>query len=324
MKNIISLILVLATSIIVLAKEKQKIIFDCDFAGDIDDAFAVALILSSPEFEILGLIMDHGNTPLRARTACKFLYEVGRDDIPVIVGKPTPAIVGIDKEIAGHSYQFYWSEGFNKLESSKVNAADFIIENLKKYPNEVILFSVGPVCNIKEVLQKDKSALKLARKVVSMFGSFYMGYNAGPVPDAEWNVRADVEASKMLVSAGADILYVGLDVSTFVKLDEMNLNRLLFRQSPLTNSMCGLYSLWRYESYSQPEANLFDVVAVGAVLWPELFSGKKTNVRVNEKGYTLVDDLIEPNGEILLTINKDEFIKRIMERYLTQNLHKSH
>lgn len=314
MKNIIALIIVLATSIIVPAQEKQKIIFDCDFAGDIDDAFAVALILSSPEFEILGLIMDHGNTPLRARTACKLIYEAGRDDIPVIVGKPTPAIVGVDKEIAGYSYQFYWSEDFNKLKPDKTNVADFIIENLNKYPHEIILFTVGPVCNIKEILQKDKNVLKLAKKVVSMFGSFYMGYNAGPVPDAEWNVRADVEASKMLTSSGANILYAGLDVSAFVKLDEKNLNRLLFRQSPLTNSMCGLYSLWRYESYSQPEANLFDVVAVGAVLWPELFSGKKTNVRVNEKGYTLVDDSIKPNGEILLTINKDEFIKRIMER----------
>jgi purine nucleosidase len=314
LKNIIALIIVLATSIIVPAQEKQKIIFDCDFAGDIDDAFAVALILSSPEFEILGLIMDHGNTPLRARTACKLIYEAGRDDIPVIVGKPTPAIVGVDKGIAGYSYQFYWSEDFNKLKPDKANAADFIIENLNKYPHEIILFTVGPVCNIKEILQKDKNVLKLAKKVVSMFGSFYMGYNAGPVPDAEWNVRADVEASKMLTSSGANILYAGLDVSAFVKLDEKNLNRLLFRQSPLTNSMCGLYSLWRYESYSQPEANLFDVVAVGAVLWPELFSGKKTNVRVNEKGYTLVDDSIKPNGEILLTINKDEFIKRIMER----------
>jgi purine nucleosidase len=314
LKNIIALIIVLATSIIVPAQEKQKIIFDCDFAGDIDDAFAVALILSSPEFEILGLIMDHGNTPLRARTACKLIYEAGRDDIPVIVGKPTPAIVGVDKEIAGYSYQFYWSEDFNKLKPDKTNVADFIIENLNKYPHEIILFTVGPVCNIKEILQKDKNVLKLAKKVVSMFGSFYMGYNAGPVPDAEWNVRADVEASKMLTSSGANILYAGLDVSAFVKLDEKNLNRLLFRQSPLTNSMCGLYSLWRYESYSQPEANLFDVVAVGAVLWPELFSGKKTNVRVNEKGYTLVDDSIKPNGEILLTINKDEFIKRIMER----------
>ena len=303
-------------------KKKQKIILDCDFGGDIDDAFAVALILSSPEFEVLGFVMDHGNTPLRARTICKLLYETGKEDIPVVVGKPTPTIVGIDTSISGYSYQFYWSDGFDKLKPSQANAADFIINNLKKYPNKVILFTVGPVCNIEDVLKKDKNALKLAKRVVSMFDSFYMGYDSGPVPDAEWNVRADVEASKMFASSGANITFAGLDVTTFVKLDEKNLNMLLFRQSPLTNSLCGLYSLWRKESYAQPEANLFDVVAIGSVLWPELFTSRKTNVRVDDKGYTLIDDSKEPNAEILMTINKDEFIKKIMERYLTQNLHR--
>ncbi len=303
-------------------KEKQKIILDCDFGGDIDDAFAVALILSSPEFEVLGFVMDHGNTPLRARTICKLLYETGKEDFPVVVGKPTPTIVGVDIAIAGYSYQFYWSEGFDKLKPSQTNAADFIISNLKKYPDEVILFTVGPVCNIEDVLKKDKNVLKLAKKVVSMFGSFYMGYNSGPVPDVEWNVRADVEASKMFVSSGANILYAGLDVTTFVKLSEENLNKLLFRQSPLTNALCGLYSLWRNESYAQPEANLFDVVAIGSVLWPDLFTSRKANVIVDDNGYTIIDNSGEPNAEILMTINKDEFIKKIMNRYLIQNLQK--
>lgn len=322
MRKLLIFLLLFTMSLTADDKERQKIILDCDFGGDIDDAFAVALILSSPEFDVLGFVMDHGNTPLRARTICKLLYETGKDDIPVVVGKPTPGIVGVDTAIAGYSYQFYWSEGFDKLKPSKINAADFIIDNLKKYPNEIILFTVGPVCNIKDVLQKDKDVLKLVKKVVSMFGSFYMGYNSGSVPDAEWNVRADVRASKMFVSSGAKITYAGLDVTTFVKLDEKNLNKLLFRQSPLTNALCGLYSLWRNESYAQPEANLFDVVAIGSVLWPELFTSRKTNIRVDNNGYTLMDDSKEPNAEILLTINKDEFIKRIMNRYLIQNLHR--
>jgi purine nucleosidase len=323
MKKILLLIF-LGSALLLAAgnKKKQKIILDCDFGGDIDDAFAVALILSSPEFEVLGFVMDHGNTPLRARTICKLLYETGKNDIPVIVGKPTPGIVGADTAIAAYSYQFYWSEGFDKLKPSQMNAADFIINNLKRYPNEVILFTVGPVCNFKDVLQKDKDILKLTKKVVSMFGSFYMGYNSGPVPDAEWNVRADVKASKMFVSSGVEITFAGLDVTTFVKLDEKNLNKLLFRQSPLTNALCGLYSLWRNEGYAQPEANLFDVVAIGSVLWPDLFTSRRTNVRVDDKGYTLIDDSKEPNAEILMTINKDEFIKKIMDRYLTQNLHR--
>jgi inosine-uridine nucleoside N-ribohydrolase len=308
------------STIIVSGKEKQKIILDCDLGGDIDDAFAIGLILSSQEFDVLGLVMDHGNTEFRARTACKLLYEVGRTDIPVIVGKPTPGIVGVDTAIADYSYQFYWSEGFDKLKPSNINAADFIIYNLTKYPNQVILFTVGPVCNMKEVLKKDKNVLKLAKKVVSMFGSFYMGYNSGSVPDAEWNVRADIEASKMFLLSDANFLFAGLDVTTFVKLDEKNINMLLCRQSPLTNALCGLYSLWRNESYAQTDASLFDAVAVGAVLWPELFTSRKTNVKVDDNGYTIIDNSGKPNAEILMTINKEEFIKRIMKLYLTQNL----
>jgi len=314
---------VLFLPVIVFGGEKQKIIFDCDFGGDIDDAFAVGLVLSSPEFDVLGFVMDHGNTPLRARTILKMLYDAGREDIPVIVGDPTPNIVGVDKELTGRSNQFYWSEGFDKVKPSNINAAEFIVSTLHKYPNEVIVFTVGPVCNIKEAIKKDKGALKLAKKVVSMFGSFHMGYNGGPVPDAEWNVRADIEASKMFAASGADIVYAGLDVTTFVKLGEHDRNRLLMRQSPLTNALCGLYSLWLYESFAQPDPTLYDAVAVGFVLWPDLFTSRKSHVRVDDSGYTLSDDSKEPNAEILMTINKEEFLKRIMERYVKQNLGRS-
>ena len=217
----------------------------------------------------------------------KLLYEVGREDIPVIVGTPTPTIVGVDKDIAGRSNQFYWSEGFDKIKPSNVNAADFIISNLKKYPNEVIVFTVGPVCNIKEVMKKDKDVLKLAKQIVSMFGSFYMGYNGGSVPDAEWNVRADIEASKMFAASGANIVYAGLDVTTFVKLNEANRNRLLMRQSPLTNALCGLYSLWLFENDElNPDPTLYDAVAVGYVLCPELFTSRKSNIHVDDSGQT--------------------------------------
>jgi hypothetical protein len=40
--------------------QKQKIILDCDLGGDIDDAYALALVLSSPEFDVLGIVMDYG------------------------------------------------------------------------------------------------------------------------------------------------------------------------------------------------------------------------------------------------------------------------
>jgi purine nucleosidase len=169
----IYLMLIMAAQVL-WAGEKQKIILDCDLGGDIDDAFAVALVLVSPEFEVLGLVMDHGHTTGKAKIACRLLYETGRGDIPVIVGRHTPGSVGKETVLAGESHQYAWAKGFNRIEPATENAADFIIRNLHKYPNEVILFTVGPVPNMQDVLKKDPDALKLAKKIVSMFGSFYM------------------------------------------------------------------------------------------------------------------------------------------------------
>jgi len=321
MKNFFSILLgILVMIMAAYPAEKQKIIFDCDLGGDIDDAFAVALILSSPEFEVLGFVMDHGNTPMRARIACRMLYECGLENVPVVVGRPTANIIGQQSEPTINSYQFAWAEGFDKVKPMGQNAADFIIENLHKFPNEIILFTVAPLPNIRDVIEKDPTALKLAKKVVSMFGSYYMGYSVGSKPIPEWNVRADVGSSKMFINSGANLLLAGLDITTFVKLDEENRTRLLYRNSPLTDALCGLYTLWRYESFAAPNCAIYDGVAVGVVLWPELFTSKKVHVTVDDHGNTLIEDNKAPNCEIGVTIDAKEFIDRLMKRLLTQNL----
>ena len=94
-----SVILLLMTLDLAAAPSKQKIILDCDLGGDIDDAFAIALVLTSPEFEVLGITLDHGLTEKRAQVACKLLYQIGMEQIPVAVGRQTPNVVGKDKEL---------------------------------------------------------------------------------------------------------------------------------------------------------------------------------------------------------------------------------
>ncbi len=273
MKQIFTILLVVFWAVSLVA-EKQKVIFDCDLGGDIDDAFAVGLLLSSPEFEVLGLVMDHGDTPGRAKIACRMLYECGLEHIPVVVGRHTPGIVGEQTELAGPSHQFVWASNFEKIQPIKQSAVDFIAEKLNQYPNEVIVFTVGPVPNISDILDKDPDVLKKAKRIVSMFGSFSMGYGVGSPPVPEWNVRGDIGSAKKFIDAGLNPLLAGLDVTTFVRLNEENRTRLLYRNSPLTDALCGLYTLWRYESYAYPDPTMFDGVAVGMVLCPELFSTK--------------------------------------------------
>ncbi|NMC38166.1 MAG: nucleoside hydrolase [Bacteroidales bacterium] len=301
-----------------LCQNRQKIIFDCDLGSDIDDAFALALILASPEFDVLGIVLDHGLTDKRAQVAAKMLYLTNRTDIPVVVGRKTPQVAGTDTP-AEYSGQYYWAEGFDKIKPVSKTATDFIIENLKKFPREVILITVGPVSNIGDVIKKDPEALKLAKHVYSMFGSFYTGYGTAekpePVVTEEWNVMGDSEASRLLVGSKAAITYCGLDVTTRVWFDSDLQFKLLMRQSPLTNALCALTTLW---GGSKP--CLHDAVTVGMVLWPDLFTTRPAFVKIAGDAYTVIDESREPNCEIAMTVRTEEFLKRLMNRYLTQNL----
>jgi purine nucleosidase len=314
MKRImLNLLLMVVFSVLSLnvSAQKQKIIFDCDLGDDIDDAYALALLLASPELDILGVVMDYGNTPKRAQIACKMLYETGRENIPVVIGRKT---------VNNYSNQFYWAEGFDKIQPIKQDASDFIIEQLRKYPNEIILFTVGPVPNMADVLNKDPDALKLAKHVYSMFGSFYMGYGSSPIPSPEWNVRGDINASKKFVSSGAKITFAGLDITANVILKYELIEQLSNRKSPLTDAIVGLYSLWGFGRDTKPEPILFDAVAVSMVIWPELFKTRKAFVKVTDEGYTVIDESKEPDCEIGVSIDTKEFFKKYMDRLMKQNL----
>ena len=302
-----------------LFAQKQKVIFDCDLGGDIDDAFAVALLLSSQEeFEILGLCMDHGNTPGRGQVAAKMLYETGLENIPIYLGRHTPTVVGEGTKPEGRSTQMIWAEDFDALKPQKKPAADFITETLNKYPGEVILFTVGPVDNIGDVIENDPETLKKAKRVISMFGSVRSGYGGGK-PSAEWNVRGSIAAAKKFIGSGADITLAPLGVTDHVIYPENYLMAVSMRQTPLTDAISALYSLWFRHADWAVQPKMFDGVAVGMALWPELFEIQRMHVFVDDEGYTKVDKDKNPNCTVGVKIDDKEFLKRMHQRLITQN-----
>jgi len=319
MKRIIGLLFVVLLFQLSAPAQKQKVIFDCDLGGDIDDAFAVALLLcSAEELDILGITVGHGNTPGRAELACKLLYETGMDHIPVYLGDHTPTVVGVDTELEGRSTQMLWSKGFDKLQPQEEHAADFIIRTLNEYPGEVVLFTVGPVDNIASVLDRDPEALNKAERVVSMFGSIRSGYGGGD-PSAEWNVRGSIEAGKRLLQSGADITLAPLDVTDHVILQEDYLRAVAMGNTPLTDALSALYALWYRHADWAVSAKMFDGVAIGMVLWPELFATERAHVYVDEEGYTRIDEDKAPNCSIGVTVKDKEFLNRMSRRILLQD-----
>ncbi len=313
MKQLFTFLCVAFFTLYALAGEKHKVIFDCDLGDDIDDAFALAMILASEEIEVLGICMDYGNTEDRAVLACRLLYETGKEDIPVYVGRKT-----------SNSFvtQHIWGEGFKKLKPQKKGAAEFIVETLNKYPGEVSLITVGPVTNMMDVIQMDENALSKAKHIYAMFGSFYMGYGSNPVISREWNVRADEEASKIYTSNVSNISYAGLDITTFVKWDDDRMMKLMMHKTPLTDALTSLTTIWRHGQKSRVPT-LYDCVAVGLLLWPDLFVTRPAHVEVLRGGYTVIDESKKTNGLIGMEIREEEFLIRLMDLYIDQNLRRA-
>ena len=66
------------------------VILDTDIGGDIDDIWALALLLRCPELDLRLVVSATGDTEYRARLIARMLHIAGRCDIPVGVGLPFP------------------------------------------------------------------------------------------------------------------------------------------------------------------------------------------------------------------------------------------
>ena len=70
--------------------KKYKALIDTDIGDDIDDALALALTLSSPEIELLGVTTVFGDTQRRAYLAAHILEVYQHKEIPVAAGQQAP------------------------------------------------------------------------------------------------------------------------------------------------------------------------------------------------------------------------------------------
>src|SRR5579859_7099059 len=102
----------------------EKIIIDTDIGDDIDDAFAVALALRSPELQILGITTTFGDTEARARIVDRMLGEIARRDIPVLAGIPTQTKNPMSQRRYGDAGRF--------TRASHPPAVDFILDQIRR------------------------------------------------------------------------------------------------------------------------------------------------------------------------------------------------
>ncbi len=272
---------------------KIPILLDTDIGTDIDDAFALALVLESPELDLLGLTTVSGDTHARARLAAKMLWEAGRNDVPVAAGEPGKPLP---------IEQTRWAQGFTSPQLRGEKAVAFLKSEVERRPGEITLVAIGPLTNLGELLKRDPEVGKKIQRLVLMGGSIALGYDQDPKPTAEYNIAADPAAAQVVFASGVPILMVPLDVTAMLQLYPAGRDRVFTHLSKLTSALTLLYHLW-----NQKTPTLFDPMAVAMLIDPTLCETRPLAIEVDSKGYTRVAEGKSPNAMVALRTNAGKF-----------------
>ena len=288
---------------------RTKIILDTDIGDDIDDAFALALALRSPEVEIVGITTAWGDTALRARLVNRFLKDTAAPNIPVLVGVPTDSKTAFS--------QSAWAQQGDPSPSQPA-AVDFLLDQARKSPGEITLVAIGPLTNVGAAIDRDAAAFRKFKRVVLMGGSIRrgygdLGYSPDKGPQPEYNIYSDVAAAQKLFASGVPIFMMPLD-STQLLLDETKRTLLFATGSAMTNSLAALYFQW-VKTTRTPTATLFDVMAVAYVVDPKLCPVETFHITVDQKGMT-VPTPGPPNASACLNSDSEQFFHFLLPRLM--------
>ncbi|MEN3337875.1 MAG: hypothetical protein V7647_1551 [Acidobacteriota bacterium] len=287
---------------------RMKVVLDTDIGTDIDDAWALGYALKSPSFDLLGVTVTDADTPRRARLAAKLLSRLGRTDVPVAIGRQTPA-VPVDRV----DYQFTWAEDFQAYKPIAMPAVEFLADLIRRNPGQITLIAVGPLQNIGDLVRQHPDVVPLVRRVVLMSGS--IGPNAwSSTAIAEWNVKLAIPEAQAVYAAAWPVTIVPLDSTTYIRLEDQERETLRKAGTPLVIALEALLRLWSDRPDSR--MTLHDQMALAEAQHPGRFFGRcePMPLRVDTEGYLRVDKAAGHAVAVCLEPKRAEF----MSHYLAQ------
>ena len=174
--------------------ERQQVIVDMDIGDDIDDSFALALLLQSPDIEIVGITTAWGDTALRGQLLERMLRETGHAGIPVAQGIAS----------TGNPQPFTQARYARRGKPQPaLPAVDFLLDQIKRQPGKITLLALGPLSNVGATIERDATTFGKLKQVVMMGGSVRTGYRKSQyVParpaDKEYNIASEVKGAQRL------------------------------------------------------------------------------------------------------------------------------
>jgi len=257
------------------------VILDTDIGDDIDDTWALTMLLGCPQVDLKLIVTASDDTPTKLRLVAKMLQQIGRTDIPIAAGKKTSdAKINQAKWLGDYDISQYPGTIYD-------DGVQAIVDCIEKSKEPVTLLVIGPQTNIKAALERDPLIAKNAR-VVAMAGSIYKGYGGADEPAPEYNVKKDVAAAKAVFAAPWDITMAPLDVCGEFILKDFWYEHVRDSKTPRAVMLMENYAQWANRShYPEDESSvLYDTVAAYLTYDDTLCKMETVKLHIDEEGYT--------------------------------------
>lgn len=297
----------------------KKVILDTDIGDDIDDSFALLLLLESHKFNCLGVTTVFRNSLKRAKMAKQLIRSLGYD-IKVYRGIDDPLKQNIDhliskeikeKEKYDEDGKYIFPQYDKSMENEKVedeNAVDFIIRMIHLYPHEVTLIPIGPLTNIASAIKKDPTIVPLIKEIRLMGAGLNLNF-------VERNIFCDPDAAKIVFSSNINkIVAVTINVTSLTSLTEEEVNSLKNNNSKAIKLVYEAMMKW-FKHYEFSSPVMHDPLTVASLIDESIINTQlcHLDVDLSKDGYTFINDNCPNNVYVSTSLDKEKFFKLFKE-----------
>jgi purine nucleosidase len=280
-------------------QQRRKVIINQDGSGPGGSNMqTLALLIQSPQVEVLGITVVSGNQWRDEEVAhtLRLLEIMGRTDIPVVPGAAFPLVRRREETqmwqqrfgkvaFAGAWDERWWHEPFvvpplpegaPTTKPADEDAAHFLIRQVRRHPNEVTIYEGGPMTNLALAISIDPQFPELAQQLVFMGGSLApLTDDAEFVsnPRHEFNFWFDPEAAQIVLRAPwKKIVCTPVDISIKTRLTSGMIKQIAASGTPLARYIARFYQTGQGGEY------MWDELAAAAWIDPSLITKRETRL----------------------------------------------
>jgi len=291
-----------------------KTVLDTDIGTDVDDALALAVLLGSPEVELVGVTCVYGDVRLRVRMVRKLLRLAGRPDVPVYAGLEPP-LLGVRPVFwPGHEGVGLLEAEDDALLPEAEHAVDVLLRITREQPGEIHMIAIGPLGNVALAIRRDPGFLDRLASLTIM-GGVFRGPGRWNVRHNEHNIVSDPEAAQIVFGANPDCTLVPLDVTRQTVIRPADVARIRAGGSPFALAVAD--QIERYPRFKElGYTYLHDPLAVAMLLDPSLGRYEPMRIEVETEGRVcagMTVPIIDPEGNNPVRVALDVETERAEE-----------